>query len=433
VPRGVAATITQCVQRALRTPLPVGVRAWDGSRAVPADVPSDMPADMPADVPTVVLRSPRALRRLLTRPGELGLARAYICGDLDVEGDPDAALRRIRQASETAAHKNFMSPGALLALVSAAAQVRAVGLPPQPPTIEARVGGRLHSRRRDRAVIAHHYDTSNEFYELLLGKHLAYSCAYWTPETADADLDTAQRAKFDLVCRKLGLVPGMRLLDIGCGWGGLAMHAAVHYGVHVVGVTLSGEQLAAGRARVRAAGLDDVVDLRLLDYRDLDEPAFDAISTIEMGEHVGARNYPRFAATLHRQVRPGGRVLVQQMSRHGKHPGGGPFIERYVAPDMYMRPVGQIVELLENAGLEVRDVQALRENYTRTINEWRARLEARWDDAVGLLGAERARMWRLYLLGSALAFEQGRMGVDQILAVRTAPAPDADAPALPQR
>ncbi|MGH3261370.1 MAG: class I SAM-dependent methyltransferase, partial [Trebonia sp.] len=398
---------------------PIGVRAWDGTRAGPSDAP------------TLVLRSPRALRRLLSRPGELGIARAYVTGDIDIEGDIDDALRRVWKLAKQRPAARLVTPVTMVRLAVTAARVGALGPVPRTPEIEARVGGRAHTRRRDREVIAHHYDTSNEFYELLLDASMAYSCAYWTPETADVDLDTAQRAKYDLVCRKLGLAPGMSLLDVGCGWGGLAIHAARHYGVSVVAVTLSNEQLASAQARVLAADLGGVVELRLADYRDIGDARFDAVSTIEMGEHVGAGNYPNFAGLLCRLARPGGRVLVQQMSRHGRHPGGGAFIERYVAPDMHMRPVGQTVGLIEDAGLEVRDVHALRENYTRTIRAWRDRLEARWEDAVGLLGAERARMWRMYLIGAALAFEQGRMGVDQILAVR--PGNAAEAPAQPQR
>lgn len=418
----IASALAGCLERLLGAPLPVGLRAWDGSRAGPTDAP------------TVIVRSPRALRRLLWRPGELGVARGYVSGDLDVEGDLDEAMRRLREASDRQHAPHVLTAANLARIAVAAARLRAIGWPPAPPAIEAQVGGRARSRRRARAVVAHHYDTSNAFYELLLDPQLAYSCAYWTPETHDVDLETAQRAKFDLVCRKLGLAPGMRLLDIGCGWGGLAIHAARHYGVHVMAVTLSEQQICLAGARVRAARLSGSIELRLLDYRDIgtavSEP-FDAVSTVEMGEHVGARNYPRFAGALHALVRPGGRVLVQQMSRHDRHPGGGAFIERYVAPDMVMRPVGRTVDLLEQAGLEVRDVQALRENYVRTIRAWRDRLETRWDDAIAILGAQRARMWRMYLVGSAMAFERGRMGVDQILAVL--PGDPAEAPTAPQR
>jgi cyclopropane-fatty-acyl-phospholipid synthase len=217
------------------------------------------------------------------------------------------------------------------------------------------------------------------------------------------------------VCRKLNLRPGMRLLDVGCGWGSLSIHAAAEYGVHVTGITLSEEQ--AAYARSRAEGLP--VEIRVQDYRETADGPYDAVAAIEMGEHVGAENYPVFAARLHDLVRPGGRVLIQQMSRHaGAAPGGGPFIETYIAPDMHMRPVEETVGLLKDAGLEIEGLHGLREDYVRTAAAWSRNLEARWDDAVRLLGEEGARVWRLYLAGGTLAFEQGRMGVDQILAIR---------------
>jgi cyclopropane-fatty-acyl-phospholipid synthase len=404
---GVAAMLAGPLSELLGDPLPIAIRGWDGSRVGPASAP------------TVVLRNPRALRRLAWSPGELGLARAYVSGDLDVEGDLGEGLARVWAVFRERGRSARLTPPVLARFARTLLALGILGGPPAPPPGEARVRGRLHSLRRDRDVISRHYDLSNEFYQLILDPQMAYSSAYWTAETQGADLETAQRAKFDLICRKLGLVPGMRLLDVGCGWAGLSIHAARFYGVHVTGVTLSKEQLAFGGDRVKAYGLGDLVELRLQDYRELPaDSSFDAVSTVEMGEHVGAANYPMFAAMLTRVVAPGGRVLVQQMSRHGGSPGGGAFIERYIAPDMHMRPVGETVDLLESAGLEVRDVQAMRENYTRTIRAWEQTLEVHWDAAVALVGLEAARIWRLYLVGSAMAFEEGRMGVDQILAVR---------------
>ncbi|RQX03052.1 SAM-dependent methyltransferase, partial [Micromonospora inaquosa] len=288
--------------------------------------------------------------------------------------------------------------------------------PARPPT-EAALTGSRHSPRRDRAAVAFHYDLSNEFYQLILDPSLAYSCAYW-PEGTTADLAAAQRAKLDLICAKLRLRPGDRLLDVGCGWGSLACHAARHHGARVTAVTVSGQQHAFVAARIAAEGLDELVDLRLQDYRDPVGGGYDAVAAVEMGEHVGAAEYPAFAARLRDLVRPGGRVLVQQISRGAHRPGGGAFIEAYIAPDMHMRPLGATVSLLEDAGLEVRGVEAMREHYGRTIRHWLARLEAQWPAAVGLIGLERARIWRLYLAGGAQVFEDGRMGVDQILAVR---------------
>jgi cyclopropane-fatty-acyl-phospholipid synthase len=210
----------------------------------------------------------------------------------------------------------------------------------------------------------------------------------------------------------------VRLLDVGCGWGALAVHAAKEYGAQGTGVTISAEQLEFGRQRLVDEGLEHLVDLRLQDYRDISDGPYDAISTIEMGEHVGAANYPAFLATLRGVLRPEGRLLVQQMSHAPDHPGGGPFIESYIAPDMYMRPLPELLHLVHDAGFEIRDVHALREHYVRTVDAWHEEFERRWDEVVGLVGMEQARVWRLYLVGGALAFEQNRMGVDQILSVK---------------
>jgi cyclopropane-fatty-acyl-phospholipid synthase len=250
---------------------------------------------------------------------------------------------------------------------------------------------------------------------------MAYSCAYFTSTDPGYTLADAQRDKLDLICRKLGLKPGDRLLDVGCGWGSLSLHAAQHYGARVVGLTLSRQQQDFVLARVAAAGLADRVEVRLQDYRELRDVGFDAVASIEMGEHVGAENYPTFTGVLHRSVREGGRVLVQQMSRRDR-PGGGAFIECYIAPDMHMRPVGETVALLEDAGLEVRDVHAMREHYVWTVRAWLETLEKNWEQVVALVGEEVARVWRLYMVGGALVFEEGRMGVDQILCVKRSPA-----------
>jgi cyclopropane-fatty-acyl-phospholipid synthase len=291
-----------------------------------------------------------------------------------------------------------------------------IGPNPAPPAEEARLKGRLHTRERDRDAISHHYDLSNAFYQLVLDPSMAYSCAYFTDETDD--LEQAQRNKLDLVCRKLELRPGMRLLDVGCGWGSMVVHAAKHYGVNATGVTISAQQKAHIVNRIEQEGLQDRVEVRLQDYREVKDQPFDAISTIEMGEHVGEENYPEYAATLHRLLKPEGRLLLQQMSRGANKPGGGAFIESYVAPDMHMRPVSRTTSHLETAGFEIRDVHALREHYVWTVRAWADTLERRWDEVVALVGEGQARVWRLYLAGGALTFEEGRMGVDQILAVR---------------
>nr|WP_037707796.1 cyclopropane-fatty-acyl-phospholipid synthase family protein [Streptomyces sp. AA1529] len=410
---GAAQRLAAVAEEFLGGALPFRLRAWDGSEAGPSGAP------------LVVLRSRTALRRLLWQPGELGLADAYISGDLEVVGDPADALAALWQA----ARARGLSRPRLTArqwAEAAALLVRlgAVGPPPRPPGRRARQGGTLHSVARDRSAISHHYDLSNDFYELLLDETMAYSCGYWRqlPGTEGYGPAQSQYDKLDLICRKLALRPGARLLDMGCGWGSLTVHAAEHFQAQVTAVTLSAEQARHTRERVRARGLEDRVRVRHCHYRDLPDGGFDAAATVEMGEHVGADAYPHFAARLRHALAPRGRLLVQQMSRGADAPGGGPFIETYIAPDMHMRPLGETVALLEEAGLEVRAATSLREHYVHTIDAWRDTLEAHWDAATALVGAPTARLWRLYLAGGRLAFAERRMGVDQILAVR----PDED-------
>lgn len=422
----VADRIAAVFADALGDELPVGLRAWDGSHAGPQDGPQ------------VVLRSRAALRRLLYSPGELGLARAYVCGDIDVEGDVTEGLRRC-WAHARGRGRVRLSPGQWLTGVRSVVALGAIGLPPKPPAEEARPKGRLHSLLRDRAVIAHHYDRSNAFYQLVLDEHMAYSCGYWTDEHPTGrtrghgdgyTLADAQRDKLELICAKLRLREGMSLLDVGCGWGALLLYAAEHHGVRATGVTLSQQQAEFVHDRAKERHLDHLVDVRLMDYRELritDAASFDAVSSIEMGEHVGEQNYPRYTEIMATVLRPGGRLLLQQMSRGSYAPGGGAFIESYIAPDMTMRPLSGTLAHLERAGFEIEGVQAMREHYVRTVRAWSETLEERWDEVVALTGERYARIWRLYLAGGALAFEQGRMGVDQILAIR--PSPDQAVPA----
>jgi cyclopropane-fatty-acyl-phospholipid synthase len=286
------------------------------------------------------------------------------------------------------------------------------------------MSGTRHSRRRDRQAISHHYDVGNDFYRIVLGPSMVYSCAYWTSSDPGYGLADAQRDKLDLICRKLGLKPGMRLWDVGCGWGGLALHAAREYGAHVVGITLSGEQADYARKQVAEAGLTNQIDIRVQDYRDLDDGPFDAVASVGMAEHVGTGPYGEYAGILFRQLRAGGRLLNHQIAAirpPERTPGRRPersFIDAYVFPDGELAPLGTTVSLLEQAGFEVRDVQALREHYARTLRAWVTGLETRWPEAVRLTSPGRARVWRLYMAASALAFEQGRIGVNQVLCVK---------------
>jgi len=419
-----ATTIAWAAARA-GVDLPVRLRAWDDSEAGPADAP------------TVVLRSPLALRRALWAPGELGLARAYVSGDLDFDGDLTEGLRRALRAARSAQSarpsgrrgrgrgrraRPGWGPGRWADVVSASAlaatRLGVLGPRPERPESEIRHSGRLHSRARDRAVIAGHYDIPVSFYRLILDPSMVYSCGLWTSDKPGYGLADAQRDKLELVSEKLGLGPATSLLDMGCGWGSLTVHAAQHRGSRVTSVTLSAEQGGYSRERLRGLGLADRAEVRIQDYRDASGGPFDAIASLEMGEHVGADGYPAFCAQLRGLLRPGGRVLIQQMSRGRNAPGGGAFIESYVAADMHMRPVGETVGLIEDAGLEVLGVQAMRPHYVRTIRAWLDNLERNLAAAEAVIGRERARMWRLYLAGGALAFEEGRMGVDQILATR---------------
>jgi cyclopropane-fatty-acyl-phospholipid synthase len=406
--------------------LPVRVRAWDGSEAGPAGPP------------IAVLRSPLALRRALWAPGELGLARAYVSGDLDVEGDLTEGLRRAFRAARPAQSARasggrgpdargpgpWAGPGpgrwadAVSAAAVAAGRLGVLGPPPAPPACEIRLSGRAHSRARDQAVVAGHYDLPVSFYRLILDPAMAYSCGYWASDDPGYGLADAQRDKLDLVADKLRLGPGVSLLDLGCGWGSLTVHAAQHRQARVSSVTLSAEQGGYTRQRLRGLGLGNRARVRIQDYRDTAGGPYDAIASLEMGEHVGADGYPAFCASLRDLLRPGGRLLIQQMSRGANAPGGGAFIESYVTADMHMRPLGETVGLLEDAGLEVLGVQALRPHYVRTIRAWLGNLEENLPAVEAIIGRERARMWRLYLAGAALAFEEGRMGVDQILAAR---------------
>ncbi|MGH3564540.1 MAG: class I SAM-dependent methyltransferase [Pseudonocardia sp.] len=418
-----APQLAELVERVIGGPLPIRIRAWDGSESGPSD----------PDAPVAIIRHRRALRRLLWNPGELGLARAFVAGELDVEGDIAEGLSRFwKLARANDLSQVRLDRATTLDAVKLGIKLRILGPRPKPPASEARLSGGLHTRRRDRAAISHHYDLSNEFYEFLLDPQMAYSCGYWTKEAGpDYGIADAQRDKLELICRKLGLNPGMRLLDIGCGWASLLIHAATHHGVTAVGVTLSAEQRAFGMARVAALGLAEKIEIRLQDYRAIggdtspDQP-FDAIATIEMGEHVGQDNYPVYAAALFRLLRPQGRLLLQQMSRGASGgntaPGGGAFMESYVAPDMYMRPLGSTLNVLEEAGLEAVDVHSLREHYVWTVRPWLDTLQDNKAEAIRLVGEEQYRVWLLYLAGAALAFEENRMGVHQILLVR----PDAD-------
>jgi cyclopropane-fatty-acyl-phospholipid synthase len=421
-----AGKLTSLLENLLQTAMPVRLRAWDGSESGPAGAP------------VLIIRNRRAIRRLVWQPNDLGLARAYVSGDIDVDGDLYDALGRLAALIWRTPDGGGGPP--VRAVAGDLVRFRALGPQPKPPPEEIAMIGARHSRRRDRQAISHHYDVGNDFYRIVLGESMVYSCAYWTGSDPAYGLTDAQRDKLDLICRKLDLRPGMRLLDVGCGWGALAMHAAQHYGVDVVGITLSTEQVDYARKQLAEAGMTAHVEIRIQDYRDVDDGPFDAIASVGMAEHVGTEPYAEYASTLYRQLRPGGRLLNHQIAAiHPPPPPGAgrasgrlggsrarvrvprqrSFIDAYVFPDGELAPIGTTVSLLEGAGFEVRDVHALREHYARTLRVWVANLEAEWPAAVRLTSPGRARVWRLYMAGSALAFEHGRIGVNQVLAVRT--------------
>lgn len=411
----VAETIQEALRPVVGGSLPVQLSAWDGS------VAGDPAA------PHVRLNGPEALRRMLWHPGELGAAQAYVAGDIELTDSIPEVLQHVRKVG---AERGLADgrPG-VREVASALRGVLKVGgvlgTRPRDPASQIKVAGKLHSRSRDRDVIHGHYDVDSDFYQLILDDQMAYSCAYVTRgdlagvETADYTLEDAQRDKLDLVCRKVGLDQrsGMRLLDVGCGWGSLSLHAAEHYGAVVTGVTISTEQKAFIDKRIHDRGLQDLVTVELRDYRDV-TGRYDAVASLEMGEHAGDKGYPDYARVLHDAATDDARILIQQMSRRGRHPGGGPFIEAFIAPDMTMRPVGETIEFLEQAGLEVRDVHGLREHYVWTVRSWQRRFDLHRSEIERLVPAETLRVWELYLAGGLLAFEEGRMGVDQIVAVR---------------
>ena len=401
VATAVARGLRSIAQGRLRD-LPFTLRFWDGSTLAAAEGP------------VVTVRSPAALAYLLRKPNQLGLARAWVSGELAVEGDlePVLALReRYRGLSLTRLEQLRLAWMALRL-----ARLRVLRAPPV-PSIEARPRGGRHSLARDRTAVRHHYDLSNVFYGLVLGPSMTYSCAYFrAPEDS---LESAQERKHELICRKLQLTAGERLLDIGCGWGSLLLHAAARHGVRGVGVTLSEPQAEFARQRVRDAGLSDLIEIRISDYRELTDGPFDKIVSVGMYEHVGQSELGNYAHTVAGLLRPGGLFLNHGIARlTSSPPNPDTFINRYIFPDGELHPVTDVMVAMQAARLEVRDVESLREHYPLTLRRWLANLEANRAEAVEQVGEERERAWRLYILGSAQAFEAGEITVYQVLAAR---------------
>jgi cyclopropane-fatty-acyl-phospholipid synthase len=390
---------------------PVEFTAYDGSHAGQAG----------ASV-KITVRSPAAVAYLAQAPGGLGLARAYVAGQLDVEGDMYEALSRMTKAQSIS-----LGVGEKLRLLQALGGpkllVHRMAPPPQEVTQARRwLTGRLHSKRRDAQAISHHYDVSNRFYEWVLGPSMAYTCACYP--RADASLEEAQANKFDLVARKLALKEGMRLLDVGCGWGGMVMHAAREYGVRALGVTLSAQQAAWAQAAIEREGLSGLAEVRHLDYRDVPETGFDAVSSIGLTEHIGKANLPGYFAFLYAKLKAGGRLLNHCITRPDNTEPAirmRGFINRYVFPDGELEGPGYLISHMHDAGFEVRHEENLREHYARTLAAWGANLDKHWTEAVAEVGPGTARVWRLYMAGSRLGFDRNHIELHQVLGVRLAP------------
>jgi cyclopropane-fatty-acyl-phospholipid synthase len=404
----VADRIVVILERILGAPVPLRIRAWDGSVAGAVDGP------------TLLINSRRALRRVLWQPDEVGLGRAWVSGEIDLDGDLEPALTRFESVGRDLAARRQLSLRERVDVLRAAALLGVIGLPPTPPPEEIALSGQRHSKSRDRVAVTHHYDVGNDFYEIVLGPSMTYSCAYWArPDDPTYSLEDAQRDKLELICRKLGLGSGMRLLDVGCGWGSLVVHAAREHGVQAVGITLSQEQAEYARKRVVDEGIADLVDIRVQDWRDVVDQPFDAIASVGMAEHLGSERWEEYARALHGLLVPGGRLLNHQIVRRpGPDRPGRTFIGAFVFPDGELLPLSDVVAAIESADLEVRDVESLREHYGRTLRGWVNNLDRQWDRAVAFAGSGRARVWRLYMTASALSFDAGRIGVAQVLAVR---------------
>jgi cyclopropane-fatty-acyl-phospholipid synthase len=404
-------TIGEAISRLMPGGVPFRFTAYDGSAAGPPESPIH-----------VHLKNERGLSYILTAPGDLGLARAYISDDLALEGvhpgDPYEMMLHLQRESGI----KIPSPSEALKIV------RGLGWshlkPPPPPPQEALpkwrrlLEGFRHSKSRDAEAIHHHYDVSNRFYEMVLGPSMTYTCACFP--TADATLEQAQEFKYDLVCRKLGLKPGMRLLDIGSGWGGMVRHAARKYGVRAVGVTLSREQAAWAQDAIKREGLDDVAEVRFGDYREVFDTGFDAVSSIGLTEHIGVRNYPSYFTWIRDRLVPGGRLLNHCITRPDNDARDtGAFIDRYVFPDGELTGSGRIITEIQNCGMEVRHEENLREHYALTLKGWCHNLVENWDECVREVGEGTAKVWGMYMSGSRLSFERNEIQLHQVLAVKT--------------
>ncbi|MDH2428200.1 cyclopropane-fatty-acyl-phospholipid synthase [Sphaerisporangium sp. TRM90804] len=413
-------TLAQIFEKIVGPEANIEFAAYDGSKAGPSSA-----------VVRIEVKTPIAVAYLAKSPGEMGLARAYVAGHIDVQGDMYRLLSEMAEIT-----LNDMPAKEKLAVVKALGVkplLMRVPLPPQEVrrSTLARLGSR-HAKKRDAEAIHHHYDVSNRFYEWVLGPSMAYTCAVF-PED-ESSLEEAQFAKFDLVAKKLGLKPGMRLLDVGCGWGGMVMHAAKHYGVKVLGVTLSRQQAEWAQKSVAEAGLSELAEVRFMDYRDVVETGFDAVSSIGLTEHIGKDQLSSYFGFLYGKLKPGGRLLNHCITR----PTGTErtinkdgFINKYVFPDGELESVGHLIRQMEDTGFEIRHSENLREHYAKTLEKWCANLDGHWDEAVQEVGQGTARVWRLYMAGCIVGFERNKVQLHQVLAVKLGDRGEAGVPLRP--
>jgi cyclopropane-fatty-acyl-phospholipid synthase len=406
-----------------RDGLPFYFTAYDGSAAGPEDAAIHMH-----------LASERGLSYVLTAPGDLGLVRAYLQDDLQIEGVHPGNPYELMRLMLNQLHFHRPSPAEALRIVRGLGWSHLKPPPPPPqehlPKWRRTFEGLRHSRTRDKAAIHHHYDVSNAFYKWILGPSMTYTCAVFT--SPDATLEEAQAEKHDLVARKLDLRPGQRLLDVGCGWGGMVRHAAREYGVKALGVTLSQAQAEWAAEAIKRDGLGDVAEVRFSDYRDVSEREFDAISSIGLTEHIGVRNYPPYFGFLLDRLKPGGRLLNHMITRpDNRYRSTGAFIDRYIFPDGELIGSGRIISDAQDAGFEVRHEENLREHYALTLAGWSDNLVKHWDECVAEVGYARAKLWGLYLAASRVGFERNNTQLHQILAVKLHDNGNADFPLRP--
>jgi cyclopropane-fatty-acyl-phospholipid synthase len=376
---------------------PFAVEFWDGTR---------LPASG-GDGPTFYVRSPRAAAHALRAPGQLGLGRAYVSGEIEVD-DMDAVIELLDSWRPPP-----LDRGDIARLLLGAVRAAGLSLPPRRPAAELRLSGRRHSKERDARAVRHHYDVSNEFFALFLDDSMTYSCAFFAGGAET--LGAAQEEKLETVCRKLELKQGDRVLDVGCGWGSFPLWAATRHGASVVGITLSPPQAERARRRAEAVGVADRVEIRVMDYRDLAGERFDAIASIGMVEHVGEEQIDVYARTLAGLLEPGGRLLNHGIARlRHTDPEAGPFSERYVFPDGDPLHLSRVLLALERAGFATHHVSAHGPDYAETLRHWARRLDENLDEAVRLAGPERVRVWRLYLRAARNGFESGFLSIYQV-------------------